>query len=814
MRLDSSSPSLRFTISTLALAAAVAWVAISDVRAAPVEGEPAGAADHVVVSEVMTGGVSASDEFVELYNPTTSAQSLDGLELVYVTASGATITRKAVWGPGTEIGPRAHLLVANEAGLFTGIADALYAGGLAAIGGSLALRTVAAATAHEAVGWGTATGTWLETAPAPAAPAGSSIERLPGGPLGSGQDTDHNFVDFVVRPAPDPQNSASPPAPDESPPPSPTDPPDPTMTPSPSATPSPTAQPTESPLATASPTVIPSPSPTPTATPPPYPTPTPGPTPTPLTVAEVRALPDGTSVVVAGTSLTGSDFHDGGGYLADASGGIAVLVEGGSFPRGVELVVGGTVDDRYAQRTIRVDIADLGIRGPSPDPQPPAAETGAVGEALECRLVEIGGVIQGSPTELASGLAFEIDDGSGPVRVLVGPATGIPTADWLPGTSVHLLGIVGQRDSSGTGTDGYRVQPREAADVTHVVPPPTPQPTPTPSASGSPSPTSSPSPTATPSTTPLVAIADARRAEVGARVRIRAVVTLPSGLVEEGSAVVQDASGAILIRGGSDLGRLRRGQLVDLTGTRSTKSGMVSLRVSTAAIVLGSQGEPAAVRRTTGGVREADEAKLVVVRGLVGDGPRRTSGGGLTFTVNDGSGPFRVFVSPRTAITARNVPAGAWVELRGVVGQQTTGAQPTAGYRLWPRDRADVTVIARATAASQTTRGGGRTVRTAIPKPSPSGAQVRLTRPILSGNAALAPIGKTDPVGSATTAPPLPPIPVPLAGGLGGLAGLLIFAWRQGTLRRAIAELELRASTIRRPANDGDEEDEPYTPAP
>ena len=37
-------------------------------------------------------------------------------------------------------------------------------------------------------------------------PAGSSLERLPGGALGSTQDTDDNGVDFVVRSVPGPEN--------------------------------------------------------------------------------------------------------------------------------------------------------------------------------------------------------------------------------------------------------------------------------------------------------------------------------------------------------------------------------------------------------------------------------------------------------------------------------------------------------------------------------------------------------------------------------------------------------------------------------
>ena len=69
---------------------------------------------HLVVSEVMTGGASASDEFIELYNPTAAPLPLDGLEVVYVTASGATVTRKAAWSAGAAGVPAgAHLLIAN-----------------------------------------------------------------------------------------------------------------------------------------------------------------------------------------------------------------------------------------------------------------------------------------------------------------------------------------------------------------------------------------------------------------------------------------------------------------------------------------------------------------------------------------------------------------------------------------------------------------------------------------------------------------------------------------------------------------------------
>jgi hypothetical protein len=312
-----------------------------------------------------------------------------------------------------------------------------------------------------------------------------------------------------------------------------------------------------------------------------------------------------------------------------------------------------------------------------------------------------------------------------------------------------------------------------------------------------------------------VTIADARRAETGARLRIRGVVTLPTSLLDPNTAVVADPSGAILVRTGSEVARLVRGQLVELTGSRSSLAGMASLRVTEPALKLGTQAEPVAVQRTTGAIGESDEATLVVVRGLVGDGPRRTTGGGLSLTINDGSGAVRVFAPPASGITAPHLPAGAWVELRGVVGQETTGSQPAAGYRLWPRDRADVRIIAGANAP-----GAKVTPRpTRLPGPAPidpSAVAAPMRSPDLGSSTiplpthSLAPDPSTDPAPS-----PVSRIPLPLAAGIGGVAGLLTLAWRHGTLRRAMTEIQRVTAQVGGEADDGgNEEDESYTPAP
>lgn len=681
-------------ILALVASVAVLFAALDRVAALPLPDpdtgvEPLAGGGHLVVSEVITGGASASDEFIELYNPTIDALPLEGLELVYVTATGTTITRKASWAVGAEVvAPGAHLLVANEAGIFALLADVTYANGLSATGGSVALRVQGAASAIDAVGWGTAASSWLETRPAPAPAAGSSLERLPGGSAGSTLDTDDNLVDFTVQPLPDPQNSLSEavPIPSATPSPTPADTVSAAPTPSDDPTPSPTApEPPPTPTETLLATEVPS------ATLTASPTPTPIPTPAPITVEAARALPNGSQVIVEGVALTDSGFTDGGGYLADATGGVAVLVSDGTFDRGARLRVTGVVDERYAQRTIRATAAGIEAVGAGTDPQVTPVTTGAVGEVVEGRLVELTGVVASDLTQLSGATAVDLDDGTGAARVVIADATGIDLAPWVRGARVRLVGVVGQRDSSGTGLSGYRTYPRDATDILEIGPPATPLPTATPVASATPT----PSPTATPDAAwPLVSIAEARSAPTGARVRIRGVVTLPSGLLDPASAAVQDATGAILIRLGDDAGPLELGVFVELEGTRSTKAGMLSLRVTRPPLELGSQGDPEPIRRATGALGEPDEARLVITRGLVTTAITRSSAGSVAFSLDDGSGPIRVYVAARAGISVTPIVRGAWVEARGVLGQETTGREPERGYRVWPRQASDVQVIA------------------------------------------------------------------------------------------------------------------------
>jgi len=178
------------------------------------------------------------------------------------------------------------------------------------------------------------------------------------------------------------------------------------------------------------------------------------------------------------------------------------------------------------------------------------------------------------------------------------------------------------------------------------------------------------------------------------------VVTVESGLVLPGSAIVQDASAGILIRLDDEAGTLRRGQFVELDGVRSTRSGMLTLRVAIPPIFLGEQAEPASQRVATGSVAEIHEAELVTVRGAISSSLLRSTANNVSFTIDDGSGPLRVVFLARAGISTTNLGRNVWIEVRGVVGQETTGSLPDRGYRVWPRSSGDLRVLSGPTAAA------------------------------------------------------------------------------------------------------------------
>lgn len=206
---------------------------------------PSPTAGHIVISEIQIAGVSANDDFVELYNPTATDYDLNGHKLVKRTETGTADTSLKSWSSEAIIPAGGHYLWANSGWTPPVNADAATTGTLASNNG-VALRNGAldAGEIIDSVGWGTASNVFVETAVfSQNPPAGSSLERV-------GDDTDNNSLDFILREFSDPQCSG--------------------LLPSPSPTPIPTETPLPTATPTSAPTLTPSPAPTPTITP--YPT--------------------------------------------------------------------------------------------------------------------------------------------------------------------------------------------------------------------------------------------------------------------------------------------------------------------------------------------------------------------------------------------------------------------------------------------------------------------------------------------------------------------------------------------------------------
>lgn len=210
------------------------------------------ATDHIVISEIQTGSAtSASQEFVELYNPTDQPVVLDDWQMQY-RAAVSTSSWAGRTGSGMHGTIPAHGFFLIAATTYLPNADNTFSSGMAAGGGSLRLVD-GEGNVIDLVGWGTAVE--VEGDAAPTAEAGQSIERLPGATNftgGNWVDTDNNNDDFGVSTSPQPQSSASPaelpgdigtptsPGTTTTPDPSePTTQPDPASTPAPSSTPSP-----------------------------------------------------------------------------------------------------------------------------------------------------------------------------------------------------------------------------------------------------------------------------------------------------------------------------------------------------------------------------------------------------------------------------------------------------------------------------------------------------------------------------------------------------------------------------------------------
>lgn len=203
-----------FLIVSLCLLAA--WCGLNFFKADAQQSESIQSPDIVstspnfVISGFQTGGGSATDEFIELHNISSSNADLNGYRVIYRSAAGTNDVPMVDWTTATIIPAGGYYLIA------TGSYDGSPASNInyntstvsmSASGGGIAIRNGALNTGVivDSVGYGTATNAFIETAVTTAPAANSGQMRLNNGC----QDTDNNSNDFSnINPAA-PRNAAS-----------------------------------------------------------------------------------------------------------------------------------------------------------------------------------------------------------------------------------------------------------------------------------------------------------------------------------------------------------------------------------------------------------------------------------------------------------------------------------------------------------------------------------------------------------------------------------------------------------------------------
>lgn len=189
--------------------------------------------DHLVISQVQITGANTTDDFIEIYNPTSSDINLKDYRLVKRAKTSTSDTSIKAWSSADVIKAHGFYLWAYTD--YTSIAvtpdsTTKPSGGLADNNG-IALRNGALNTGSiiDSMGWGEAANGFVEGSAfanfTSSHNPNQSLERLPGAELGNGTDTNNNSADFILQTAAHPRNSQSPAMPpivSEPPPPAPT----------------------------------------------------------------------------------------------------------------------------------------------------------------------------------------------------------------------------------------------------------------------------------------------------------------------------------------------------------------------------------------------------------------------------------------------------------------------------------------------------------------------------------------------------------------------------------------------------------------
>jgi hypothetical protein len=186
------------------------------------------------------------------------------------------------------------------------------------------------------------------------------------------------------------------------------------------------------------------------------------------TVTEARALPAGTRVIVKGLMLTNLNvFGDSTANVADVAAAIRITNATSVGPQpspGDSVRVLGTVATRAGQPVLDSARVTAFQAGPPPAPvdQTTLQANTAEGGAHDAALVFLNNAVIQTDTATVNGdYTFSVDDGSGPVKVVLDQDVTFPLGQFTPGKTLTGSGILVP-----TGTGTWVFKPRVNGDVT------------------------------------------------------------------------------------------------------------------------------------------------------------------------------------------------------------------------------------------------------------------------------------------------------------------------------------------------------------
>jgi hypothetical protein len=381
-----------------------------------------------------------------------------------------------------------------------------------------------------------------------------------------------------------------------------------------------------------------------------------------ITTAAARASAPNRRVFVDGIALhTPGIFGDSTLHIQDATGRLrAARVTGPAVSAGDSVRLLGLTGTRLGQPALlgaAISLLRAAAQTLEPTPVLTSAAGTANGGALDAALVRIASAtILNLQTQLNGDLLLNVDDGSGPLEVVLSRQGGFSTSAFSPGALLDATGVL-----IPLGTGRFQLKPRSPSDLALNF--------------------------------ERVTIAQARRLPVGRRVMIEGLALYGWATFGDASVHIVDPTGSLRASAVAQA-QLFEGDSVRLVGTLVIAGGQIQLNTVTPFVLARGRTLPPPTVVTTKVAASADSARLdaALVRvdtakidsvAVVASG----SGAGTVFlAVNDGSGSLIVELDPDVGIVAADFVTGTSIVVTGVL-------VPTAGGATWilrPRKRDDI----------------------------------------------------------------------------------------------------------------------------